>query len=300
MLGYRLEEIEGTQEMWKSLVHPEDVESVWKAIQDNLAGRNDLYKIEYRMRHKSGEYRWILDCGKIVMRDAAGLPIRASGTHRDITEEKRKAERIGNLVQEKELLVREAHHRVKNTMNTMKSLVSLQRRDVREASAIAALKDVESRFGAMMVLYEKLNDAGGYGAASLGRYLPALVEEIVGNFPNGRSVRLSCSLEEVALEPRMLQTLGIIVNELVTNIMKYAFEGVEGREIGLSGAVEGDRYSLSVRDNGKGMPEGIDFSSSPGFGLMLIAQLCRQIEAGIRLERGGGTRVILDFAWKAA
>jgi PAS domain S-box-containing protein len=294
MLGYALSELQSTTAQWVELCHPDDCDFVWKSIQDHLGGRNDFYDIEYRMRTKDGRYRWIHDSGKIVQRDSAGHPLRACGTHRDITDEKENEGRIVQLLEEKELILREVHHRVKNSMNTMRSLVSLQRQSLSEPGAIAALLDVENRFNSMLVLYEKLNQSSSYVDVSIKPYLTTLIEEIVGNFPNSAAVRLSADIEDAVLGAKLAQTLGIILNELLTNVMKYAFAGVDEPAIGIQARLEDRRLRLRVGDNGIGMPEDVDFSRSSGFGLMLIGQLASQLGGTIRIERGEGTRVLLD------
>lgn len=94
MLGYALEDIEFTTKQWKDFVHIDDLEDAWRAIEDNLEGRSDMYRAEYRMRTKDGTYRWILDQAKVVERDSAGRPLRMSGTHTDITERKQAETRL--------------------------------------------------------------------------------------------------------------------------------------------------------------------------------------------------------------
>jgi PAS domain S-box-containing protein len=88
MLGYTLSEIEFNIKQWTDLHHPDDRAAAWKSIQDHLEGRTEIHRIEYRMRAKDGQYKWILDCARIVKRDAQGRPLRMSGTHTDITERK--------------------------------------------------------------------------------------------------------------------------------------------------------------------------------------------------------------------
>ncbi|HET8705898.1 MAG TPA: PAS domain S-box protein, partial [Pseudomonadales bacterium] len=88
MLGYTLDEIELNVKQWTDLQHPDDRAAAWKSLQDHLDGRTPMHKAEYRMLTKSGEYKWILDCAKVVKRDAQGHPLRMSGTHTDITERK--------------------------------------------------------------------------------------------------------------------------------------------------------------------------------------------------------------------
>ncbi|RJP85570.1 MAG: PAS domain S-box protein [Desulfobacteraceae bacterium] len=106
MLGYTLREIEFNVKQWTDLHHPDDREAAWKSIQDHLEGCTDVHKIEYRMRTKDGQYKWILDCARVVKRDAQGRPLRMSGTHTDITD-RRQAE------EERERLQAQLNHALK-------------------------------------------------------------------------------------------------------------------------------------------------------------------------------------------
>jgi PAS domain S-box-containing protein len=213
----------------------------------------------------------------------------------DITERKLADERIKSLLGENELILKEVHHRIKNNMNTMRSLVSLQGQFQQDKNAKNALLDVESRFNSMLVLYEKLNQAPGLESISVASYLPSLIEEVISPFPNRSVVRVATHIDDFAIGAKQLQTLGIIINEVLTNIMKYAFAGRASGTITIDAGKTDGIIRISIRDDGVGLPEGIDFEHSPGFGLMLIRELTRQIDGKIRAERGNGTKVILEL-----
>ncbi len=147
----------------------------------------------------------------------------------------------------------------------------------------------------MSILYEKLYQSQGFNDLSIKHYLPSLVEEIVHTFPNGKSVEIREGIEDFILSAKLFQALGIIVNELITNIMKYAFVDDRQGIITIEAEQSGDRVTLSVQDNGVGMPADIDFENSSGFGLMLIKELTRQLNGTIGIERNNGTKVLLEF-----
>ncbi len=213
----------------------------------------------------------------------------------DITERRNAEKKIKALLDEKDTILKEVHHRTKNSMNTIISLLRLQSEMLEDHAAIAALKDTECRVQSMMVLYDKLYRSVDYGEVSARSYLSSLVDEILGNFPSGGSVEITKALEDFPIDTKSMQSIGIIVNELVTNIMKYAFAEKTGRRIWLSASMSGMKASITVRDNGKGIPEGISFEESSGFGLMLVRTLTEQIDGTIRMLREGGTTIILTF-----
>jgi PAS domain S-box-containing protein len=214
----------------------------------------------------------------------------------DFTERKLAEQRIRDLLAEKELILKDVHHRIKNNMSTMRSLLSLQAGTLGDPSSVSALEDAANRIQSMMVLYDKLYKSAAYDELSVAEYLPPLIDEIISNFPNAGVVRVEKRLEDFVLGVGQLQPLGLIVNELLTNIMKYAFAGRAGGTIAVSASLKGDLVSLAIADDGNGMPESINFDNSPGFGLLLVKALTLQLKGRIGIERGSGTRILLEFA----
>jgi PAS domain S-box-containing protein len=214
---------------------------------------------------------------------------------RNITARKIAEELIGTLLAEKELILKEVHHRIKNNMSTIASLLSLQAESLDIPEAKAALLDAEGRVESMMLLYNKLYQSAGFKSVSVLEYLPPLIREILANFPNSGSVKVAQVIDDFSLDAKMLQPLAIIVNELLTNIMKYAFSGMVRGVITISTRLIGRTVSLSIEDNGPGMPASVDFETSPGFGLALVGMLTRQLKGSIKIERDRGTRISLEF-----
>jgi PAS domain S-box-containing protein len=295
MLGYTLHEIEASLQQGVDLQHPDDREGAWLAIQDHLAGKTESYSASYRMRTKSGSYKWIRDCGKIMERDDRGNPVRLCGTHADLDEEKKAEERIRSLLAEKELILKEVHHRIKNNMNTMRDLLLLQAGNAKDDYARSALEDAEKRLMSMSLLYEKLYHYSDYSEVSITDYLPILIDEIVAGFPNNAIVETEKRFQDFKLDARRMQALGILVNELLTNIMKYAFAEREHGRIRVGAMLENDTVIVTVQDDGSGLPEAVSFDDSPGFGLQLVRALTEQLDGRIRVERGSGTKVVLEF-----
>ena len=195
----------------------------------------------------------------------------------------------------KEILLKEVHHRIKNNMGTMISLLSLQSGILKEPSAIQALEDAENRLRSMEVLYDKLYRSQDFRELSAADYLPALVQEIVAVFPNCSHVQAETRIDDIALTAELLSPLGIIVNEIITNSMKYAFVGREKGLIRVCAAKKDNLVSLTIEDDGVGIPEGIGIDNSQGFGLILIGNLTDQLKGRMRIERGEGTRFVLEF-----
>ncbi len=295
MLGYTLAEFEGTLQQGIDLQHPDDRERSWNAIQDHLQGRTDHYDALYRMRARNGTYRWIHDRGKIMERDRSGKPLRICGTHADITDQKQAEERIRALLVEKELILKEVHHRIKNNMNTMMSLLSLQAASATDPYTRGALEDAGKRMQAMALLYEELYLSPDFGRTEIGGYLSTLVDQIIANFPNSRMVSVTKHFADVVLDARQLQPLGIIINELLTNTMKYAFAGRSHGQITLSITRSEGSIVVRVKDDGIGLPEAFSLERSTGFGLQLVQGLMQQLRGTMRIDNDGGTAITLQF-----
>lgn len=295
MLGYTPRELESTLRQGVELRHPDDLPHIERAIADHIAGRSDHYSIEYRMRTKDGGYKWIHDCGKIMVRDEAGAPLRLCGTHADIDEAKRARDTINRLLEEKELLLKEVHHRVKNSMNTVVSLLALQEQSMGDEGAKRALKDAGARVRSVSLLYDKLYRSDDYAELTLDAYLSSLADEVLDNFPFAAAVALEKDLRGTRLDARRLQTVGIIVNELMTDMMKYAFTGRPGGRIVLRSREDGGTATVMIEDDGVGLPPSESCERSSGFGLQLVGALAKQLGGSIRIERDAGTRFTLSF-----
>lgn len=214
---------------------------------------------------------------------------------RDITGRKLTELKIQKLLAEKELLLQEVHHRIKNNMNTIKGLLTLQLSAEENPSAAESLRDAESRVQSMIMLYDRLYSTDNFRELSIKTYLEPLTLEIVGSFPNNRIVTVETVIDDFILNVNLLTPLGIIVNELLTNMMKYAFKGRESGVITVSAFMKDSHATVVVKDNGIGIPESVSFENSSGFGLSLVSMLIEQIGGSIRIKRENGTEFVLEF-----
>jgi PAS domain S-box-containing protein len=295
MLGYTLAELDENLQQGIDLQHPDDREHAWRAVQEHLDGKTGFYSVEYRMRTKNGDYKWIHDCGKIMERDGQGNPLRLCGTHADVDEQKKAEDRIRTLLAEKELILKEVHHRIKNNMNAISSLLSFQASMVEEPSAVCSLQDAGNRIQSMSLLYDKLYLSNDFSGLAVEDYLSTLVDEIASNSHKSQCVVIDKHIEDFMLDTKRLQLLGIIVNELLTNIMKHAFPGNAQGHVDVSAVKEDGQIVIVVQDDGTGLREGSGLGKNHGFGLQLVEALAGQLNGSIRMESGHGTKVVLEF-----
>jgi len=292
LLGHPLDQVAGHP--FQPFVHPDDIEGCMLFLQKVVETGQRQEGVEYRVRHINGTWRWHTTSA-VPLKDEAGRITGFEGTARDITDQKLADDKIKSLLAEKEILLREVHHRIKNNMSTICGLILLQTYTIKDESAITALQDTERRISSMMMLYDKLYRSENFNEISVMDYIPSLVDEIVRNFPNSGKVKINKKVDDFTLDAKKLQSLGIIINELLTNIMKYAFTGRDEGRITVSVEFKDGKALIMIADNGIGIPEDIDFKTSKGFGMQLVSMLAAQLRGDIRIERGDGTKYVLEF-----
>jgi len=263
----------------------------WRRLNEKIGS---FFTLDLELIHPDGKARYVIArCEPDT--DADGNMTGMHGTMQDISERKLAEIRIRGLLEEKELILKEVHHRIKNNMNTIKSLLSLQAASMKNPVASSALEEAAGRIRSMAALYDKLYQSNDYGTISAKYYLGELIDEILSNFPITIPITVDKRIDDIVLDVKRVQTLSIIMNELLTNIMKYAFTNRERGTIFVSVSAKGKLLTMIIQDDGEGMPSTVDFKNSPGFGIMLVGALTDQLEGNIRIDRVEGTRITLDF-----
>ncbi|PJZ45183.1 PAS domain S-box protein [Leptospira brenneri] len=215
---------------------------------------------------------------------------------RDVSVRNLSESRIQKLLLEKENILKEIHHRVKNNMSSIFTLLTLQARAQSESSVQTILYEAAGRVKSMIVLYDKLYHSETDNTVSLQDYFPAIFNEIVAIFPKKVEVKMNILEDTIELNAKLLSSLGIILNELITNSMKHAFNETTNAEIGLKIFRADKKLYLEYSDTGIGIPPSISFENSPGFGLQLIGMLVDQIEGKISIVRQPATAFLLELA----
>ena len=213
----------------------------------------------------------------------------------EITERKHAEDKIKVLLEDKERLLEEVHHRIKNVLYAIKGLLTLQAAAESGAEGRATLLEAANRVQSMMMLYDKLQKSSDYLSVSTQPYLSTLAVAIVANFSGNIPVTLEKSIDDCVLSAEKCQPLGLILNELLTNVMRHAFVGKSSGTATVTFRVDEGRGVLVVQDDGQGLPDSIDFNNSHSLGLRLVSLLSKQIGGTVRTERGNGTKVIVEF-----
>jgi PAS domain S-box-containing protein len=199
-------------------------------------------------------------------------------------------DRLKLALHEKEILLKEIHHRVKNNLQIIISLLFLQAKKTDDPSSTSALMDSQTRVKSMALVHEKLYQSDDLGSIDFAGYLQNLVSNLMIAYGAGnRRIRVNIAAKDLSLTINTAIPLGLIMNELVSNSLKYAFpEGRDG-ELSIEGYAEGGTMRITVRDNGVGIPGSLDWRYAESLGLHLVQMLTRQLRGTVELSRDGGT-----------
>jgi PAS domain S-box-containing protein len=230
-----------------------------------------------------------------LIRGKNGQPESILGETRDVTERKLAEEKINKLLKEKELLLKEVHHRIKNNMHTIASLLYLQADSLKDESAVTALTDAYNRVQSMMLIYEKLYKSSDFREISAQTYLSELIDGITSTINTSSNIEIKKSIEECPVNTALLFPVGIIINELMTNSFKYAFPENKKGTITVSLVKSGDIFTINFTDDGVGIPDSVINLESKGFGINLVKILTEQLDGDLKVNSKNGTEYSITF-----
>ncbi|MCK9151895.1 CHASE4 domain-containing protein [Methanobacterium alcaliphilum] len=215
----------------------------------------------------------------------------------DITEHKKAGNKIRESLKEKEILLREIHHRVKNNLQIISVLLSLQSEEIEDPAILEKYKESENRIHSMALIHERMYQSEDLSSIDFSDYVTNLIGDISYAYGfDDKNLEIEMDVETHNLSIETVMPLGLIINELVSNSLKYAFNGKKSNKINIIFKKEGENcYRLEVMDNGIGFPESIDFKNTSSLGMQLVQELVEQIEGKINLLREEGTHFIIHF-----
>ena len=291
VLGFRPGELLGTSA--QELIHPDDREEVVRRLRETL--RAGIGKMTFRCRHKSGDYRWLESIGTSVKNDR-GEYVGAVIGSRDITERTIAEEQLRDSLKEKEVLLKEVLHRVKNNLNLVASLLNLQADYVEAPKDAELFREARDRIVALARIHENLYRSPNLAHLDFRSYVSDIVRNLSDAYRNDRvTVRVDVATFDIGLDRAI--PLGLIINELVTNCLKYAFPAErEGKILVSYTSTATHEGRLSVRDDGAGLPAALDVRTPGTFGLSLVNMLAEQLDGVLEVKREAGTEFILRFA----
>lgn len=303
LLGYSSEDTPAKTEFPIELLHPDDrflmLQQRYQRWQS--ASESDILQSEYRMKHHNGEWRYIQAQETLFARTSEGLPKQILGAAVDITDRKQ-TQQLQAALKEKEILLKEVHHRVKNNLQIIYSLLRIQSRQVKDPQVAGIFLESQNRIKSIALIHEKLYRSEDFLKIELSQYIPNLVASLFSSYAiHADLVQFKTSVDGVSLDIDTAIPCGLIINELISNALKYAFSKTEAGEIYVEFRKhETGQISLICRDNGIGIPKEFDLHNSRSLGLTLVKDLVEQLEGSMTIDRCSGTTFEITFPEKKA
>jgi len=224
--------------------------------------------------------------------------LEVSGIAHNITDKKVDHQRVEQSLKEKDVLLKEVHHRVKNNMQIISSILNLQSSYVTDNYTLALLKESQNRIKTMAYIHESLYQNKSFTSVNFSEYIQTLSKNIIQSYVlSSEKVELILNLEKINLNLDVSIPAGLIINELITNAIKHAFPGTKKGKVCLNLKSENNSIYLQVTDNGAGIPPGVDYNNTNTLGLQLVNTLIDQLDGEINFksEKDKGTEVLIKF-----
>jgi PAS domain S-box-containing protein len=300
-------ENQGGDESWKRILHPEDLQFSLNSWYDAVASGLP-FEIQYRFwDRRSNSWRWHL-CRALPIRDEKGQVAKWVGTSTDIDDhkrlnedlEKRVEQRTQDLLQslsEKETLLKEVHHRVKNNLQVICSLLALQIESSSGNLSNAPLQNAYDRVQSMALIHERLYQSPTLSDLDFGAYIEILAGQLLHAYcVDTELINLELSVEAVHFTIDQAIPCGLILNELISNSLKHAFRDGRRGVIRISFAhVSPERVRLTVADSGVGLPNTFALEAAPSLGLQIVRTLAGQLGANLQLVTGEGAHFAIEW-----
>ena len=291
ILGYTPQEIVGKNIF--SFIDPLVVENIQKIFSKHIENFTKINTLEVPAQRKDGT-KITLEIRSVRANDNPDNHDGFQGIARDITEKAIATNQLKTSIHEKDILLQEIHHRVKNNMQIISSLLNLQITYLDDDGAVNLLKESQNRVRSMAIIHEKLYQSNDFTKINLAEYINSLVNGLFYSYSIKNHINSSIDVDDVELNIETAVPIGLILNELVSNSLKHGFP-TGGGEIYIKLKTVDDKYEMIVGDNGKGFPKDIDFRNTDSLGLQLINNLVNQIDGQITLNNDNGTEFKILF-----
>jgi PAS domain S-box-containing protein len=293
---------------WAEGVHPEDFQRCMSFYLDAFVARRP-FSMEYRLRRHDGVYRWVFDQGAPRYEhdgSFAGfigscVDVTAQREARDALElvtaelERQVKERT-EIARAREVLLREVHHRVKNDLQVVSSVLRMQGRKLADPRAAAALEECQSRIDTVALIHESMYRSEDIARVSFSENVRTLSAAVFRAKNDAAHVKLEADVDAaIHLPVDRAVPCGLILHELLTNALRHAFPGREHGTVRVALGAKDDRVKLVVADDGVGLPADFESRRTRSLGWVLVSALSEQLEAVMSIDRIGGTTVTLEF-----
>lgn len=290
MFGYEDSEIENSQEGWQRIIFAEDLPGMFELFQKHIDSKGKIrFETILRYHHKNGKTIYVRCNGKVVEWTKEGMPARSIGSHIDITEEKELELKLTKTLAQRDLLLSEVHHRVKNNLHLILSMVRLKQNDKK-----VALNEIEDSIITIANAYESIYKTGEFEEMVISDYLNNVIKPILV----GNDITLNIEADAINKGLDFLIPIGLIISECVNNSLKHAFHNNRAKILDLTIRKEDDFIYLKYSDNGPGFKEEVlnSLDGLDSYGIYIMKSLVEQLNGTIYFsnDNGAKTEIRLD------
>lgn len=291
-LGYKVDDFISGKINYIDIIHPQDLEKFHLSDKSYIKISSDKLNQEYRIFTKSGDIRWV-DERKFVHTEERSGEVLLHGIILDITERKQAEEALMSI---EEIRKKEIHHRVKNNLQVISSLLFLESEKFTDKEIIESFLDSQNRVRSMALIHEELYQSGDLTTIDFAIYAKNLLNSLSNSYiMKNKYIKLNSDISAIYLEMDTAIPLGMIINELVSNSLKHAYPKFSHGNINFILKIVNDEFILEVNDDGIGFPKNINFKQTISLGLQLVNLLVDQIGGKIELQSNKGTSFIIKF-----
>jgi len=302
LLGYPPDEVTGTD--YLDFVHADDLQRVADAFAEILQSPGARAAVEFRFLHKDGSWRWLAFMGsnQLDNRAVAGIV----GNSRDVTERVGAEEQVRASLREKEVLLREIHHRVKNNLQVISTLLDFQSKTIEDEQARKAFRESQNRIQSMASVHRYLYQSEDLAQVGMEAYIRGLVADLKQSY-GACTIAIEVDASDVMLDIDSAVPCGLLISELVSNAMKHAFPSPGDRtasqadeiRMALRPSPRDGKLELTVSDNGVGLPPDLDLEHAKTLGLRLVSMLTRQLDGALDVECAPGSGTVFKITFPA-
>lgn len=257
-------------------------------------GSKASHQIEIELRSKNGNYYW-MEIFLNPIFDSNGNVSEISLVAHDISEKKKSNIEIEQSLKEKEVLLKEIHHRVKNNLQIISSILNLQSSFVSDENTLGILLESRNRIRSMAIIHETLYKSEVFSSLNFGNYIEDLCNNLISSYQITGRIRLESDIHQVNMILDQAIPCGLLINEIITNSLKYAWQEHNDGIISVRLEQKGKTVELEVSDNGIGLPDQFEQMNTETLGLQLIATLTEQLDGQLDVNTENGTKYLLKF-----
>ncbi len=293
MFGYEDHEMENKPEAWQKIAYPEDLPGMFSSFEKHIESKGVIpFHSIVRYFHKNGETIWVKCNGKVVEWSENGAPARAIGCHIDITEEKELEIKLKKTISERDVLLREVHHRVKNNLQLILSLAYMKQKEGK-----VKYSEIEDSISSIAAAYEAIYKTDGFDNLKVSDYLNKVISPLI----EGHKITLNLKSDPINKTIDFLIPIGLIISEFINNTIKYAYP--KGEKDGIIDILinENDEHlNITYNDNGQGFSQSIldSIDTLNSHGISIIISLIKQLNGEILFSNDHGAKIEITIRSK--